>query len=139
VLFVDTSFFYALASDKDADHERVREVFATLDPRRLPDLCLTTNLVVLETIKLARRYVGHEAAVRMGRSLYAETFARIHWITPGEEKEAFEYLARHEDKHYSPVDCTSFVVMEAFGIEEALTIDKDFTHRFIARPGPRPR
>jgi hypothetical protein len=33
----------------------------------------------------------------------------------------------------------SFVVMEAQGIAEALTIDSDFTHRFLARPGPKPR
>jgi hypothetical protein len=26
--------------------------------------------------------------------------------------------------------------MEKLGIHEALTVDGDFTHRFIARPGP---
>jgi predicted nucleic acid-binding protein len=34
------------------------------------------------------------------------------------------------------VDCLSFVVMEKLGIREALAVDSDFTHRFIARPGP---
>ena len=34
------------------------------------------------------------------------------------------------------VDCVSFVVMEKLGIREALAVDEDFTHRFIARPGP---
>ena len=72
-----------------------------------------------------------------GRRLYAETMARIHWASPAEEKEAFAYLVRHQDKNYSPVDCVSFVVMESLGLTEALTIDDDFTHRFIARPGPR--
>jgi len=32
-----------------------------------------------------------------------------------------------------------FVVMDGHGIGEALTIDRDFTHRFVVRPGPRPR
>jgi predicted nucleic acid-binding protein len=35
------------------------------------------------------------------------------------------------------VDCLSFVVMEKLGIREALAVDSDFTHRFIARPGPK--
>jgi predicted nucleic acid-binding protein len=52
---------------------------------------------------------------------------------------AFEYLKRHRDKTYSAVDCLSFVVMEKHGITEALAIDDDFTHRFTARPGPRPK
>jgi predicted nucleic acid-binding protein len=139
VIFVDTGFFFALASEKDPDHERVREVFETLDPRRLPELCLTTNHVVMETIRLTRRQIGHAAAVSMGQQLYSEALARIHWTTPKEEHDAFGYLSRFADQRYSPVDCVSFVVMEAQGIQEALAIDRDFTHRFIARPGPRPR
>lgn len=139
MIFVDTGFFFALASEKDPDHERVKAVFEEFDSMRLPDLWLTTNHVVIETIRLTRRQIGHAAAVAMGRSLYGETLARIHWATPAEEKQAFDYLARHADKRYSPVDCASFVVMDGYGIGEALTIDRDFTHRFVARPGPRPR
>jgi predicted nucleic acid-binding protein len=36
------------------------------------------------------------------------------------------------------VDCLSFVVMEQQDIREALAVDSDFTHRFLARPGPAP-
>jgi uncharacterized protein len=137
--FVDTSFFFALASANDPDHVRVRDVFDEFDPKQLPDLWMTTNHVVMETIRLTKRQVGHEAAVKMGKRLYGQKLARIHWTAPKEEREAFDYLARHADQRYSPVDCVSFVVMEAQGIREALTIDRDFTHRFSARPGPRPK
>ena len=51
----------------------------------------------------------------------------------------FDYFKRHSDKKYSTVDCLSFVVMESLGIREALAVDEDFTHRFVTRPGPRPR
>jgi predicted nucleic acid-binding protein len=37
------------------------------------------------------------------------------------------------------VDCLSFVVMEKLGISEALAVDDDFTHHFVARPGPLKR
>jgi predicted nucleic acid-binding protein len=48
----------------------------------------------------------------------------------------FECLKQHADQGYSMVDCLSFVVMHQNGIREALAVDSDFTHRFIARPGP---
>jgi len=75
----------------------------------------------------------------MGERLYDESMARIHGATPEEEHEAFDYLKKYSDKEYSSVDCLSFVIMEQHGIEEALTVDGDFTHRFIARPGPAPK
>lgn len=136
MIFVDTSFFYALASAKDPDHERVREVFEGFGNRRLRGFLLTTNHTVFETIRLARRRRGHRAAVEMGQQLYAEKISRIHWASPEEEKAAFDYLVKYHDKNYSPVDCLSFVVMERLNITEALAVNSDFTHRFIARPGP---
>ena len=54
MIFVDTGFFYALASAKDPDHDRVVEVFETFRNQRLSDVLLTTNHVVFETIELAR-------------------------------------------------------------------------------------
>jgi uncharacterized protein len=139
VIFVDTGFFFALAAEDDPDHERVRAVFEELDPKRLSQLCITTNHVVFETITLTRASSGHREAVSMGRRLYKQVLARIHWATPGEEKRAFDYLVQHRDKGYSAVDCLSFAIMEQYGIQEALAIDSDFTHRFIARPGPAPK
>lgn len=37
-----------------------------------------------------------------------------------------DLLARRADKNWSLTDCISFVVMEEEGIQEALTIDRDF-------------
>lgn len=136
MIFVDTSFFFPLVSANDRDHPRVRQVFEGLGNRRLPDLLLTTNHVVAETITLARVRAGHDLAVRVGRYLYSEKMARIHWASPAEEKNAFEYLAKHRDKEYSFTDCLSFVVMDAFGITEAWAVDSDFAHRFAVQPGP---
>jgi uncharacterized protein len=101
VIFVDTSFFFPLVSAHDRDHSRVRKVIEDLGNRRLPDVLITTNHVVGETITLARVRGGHELAVQVGRHLYAEKMARIHWASPDQEKAAFEYLAKHRDKEYS--------------------------------------
>lgn len=133
--FLDTGFLFALISKRDAHHARVVEVFRELRGLRLADHVLTTNHVVAEAVTLTRK-IGHEEAARLGDQLYGEKLARIHWASPEDERAAFEYFKRHHDQAYSFVDCLSFVVMENLGIREALAVDSDFTHRFVARPGP---
>ncbi len=139
MIFVDTSFFFPLLSAYDRDHERVRAVFESLRGRRLSDLLLTTNHVVWETITLARTRGDHALAVQVGEYLYGQKLARIHWTTPDEERAAFAYFTNYRDKDYSFIDCLSFVVMGAFGINEAWAVDSDFAHRFVVRPEPKRR
>lgn len=135
MIFVDTGFLFALVSKRDVHHKRVVDVFREFGNRRLADHLVTTNHVVGEAITLTLK-IGHRKAVRLGEQLYSEKLARIHWATPEEERTAFDYFRRHQDQAYSMVDCLSFVVMEKLGIREAFAVDSDFTHRFIARPGP---
>ena len=138
MIFVDTSFLYPLFCAEDSDHERVRETLEGYRGRSPRDLFLTTNHVIGETITLVRMRPPkrHDAAVKLGERLYAEALARVYWATPEDERAAFEYFCTHQDKEYSFVDCLSFAVMEKLGIHEALAIDEDFTHQFIAHPGP---
>ena len=135
MIFLDTGFIFALISKRDAHHQRVVDVFRTFKDLRLADHLLTTNHVVAEAITLTRK-IGHDQAARLGDQLYREKLARIHWASPDEERDAFAYFKQHEDQTYSFVDCLSFVVTEKLGISEACAVDSDFTHRFVARPGP---
>jgi predicted nucleic acid-binding protein len=139
VIFVDTGFLIALFSKRDRHHQRAAAVFREFEGKRLADHLLTTDHVVFETVTFFVKKVSHERAVYVGERLYAEKLARIHRATYDEQTAAFAYLKRHVDKRYSAVDCLSFVVMDKLGIREALAVDEDFTHRFIARPGPMPR
>ncbi len=138
MIFVDTSFLFPLFCANDPDHDRVREVLETYRGRRTRDLFLTTNYVVAETVTLIRMTPprSHAAAVKAGEHLYDETLASLHWATVEEEREAFSYFKKYQDKEYSFVDCLSFVVMDKLGITEALAVDADFTHQFVAYPGP---
>jgi predicted nucleic acid-binding protein len=91
--------------------------------------------VIVEAVTLTLK-IGHGKAAKLGEQLYSENLARIHWATREDELTAFDYFKRHQDQTYSMVDCLSFIVMERLGIREALAVDSDFTHRFVARPGP---
>lgn len=145
MIFLDTGFLFALFVEGDDDHGRVQEVFERFRGQRLQDLLLTTNYVVAETVTLLRKRghpdsrVRHGLAVSVGEQLLAGILGRVHRASADEEGAALVYLAKHQDQDYSFVDCLSFVVMDALAITGALAIDGDFTHRFIARPGPRPR
>ena len=135
MIFVDTSFLAALLLPKDANHSRAVRAIEALDRRRLSDLLLTTNNVVLETITVARYEGDHRVAVRAGELLYGGAMARLYRTTAEDEQEAFAYLRLHQDKAYSAVDCLSFVVMLKHGITEAFSFDDDFSHRFVMLPG----
>ena len=139
MIFVDTGFLFAFFSEDDASHARVTEVFEEFKGRNLAEILVTTDHVASETITLTRYRISHERAVFVGERLYSEKMARIHRASFEEQRAAFDFFTRHADKKYSMVDCLSFVVMERLGIREALAVDEDFTHRFLARPGPRPK
>jgi len=143
VIFLDTGFLLALASARDENHGRALDVLNSYRGGSLWDQVITTNHVVAEAITAVRFKAephnlpkGHALAVEIGRGLYDGAFGKIYDVTTDEERSAFEYFARHQDKAYSFVDCISFVVMDKLGLREALSVDGDFTHRFLARPGP---
>jgi predicted nucleic acid-binding protein len=114
VIFVDTGYLFAFFSEDDANHARVAEVLEAFKGRNLPEILVTTDHVVSETITLTRYRISHERAVFVGKRLYGEKMARIHRASFEEQRAAFDY-------------------------REALAVDEDFTHRFVAWPGPRPK
>jgi predicted nucleic acid-binding protein len=131
----------------DESHLRVREVAEERRGQPLRDLLVTTPHVIFETLTFVRNAqregkpsseMRHRNAVRVGEHLLAGTLARLHRPSEEDERRAFEYFRKHKDQEYSMVDCLSFVVMDQLGITEAWAVDRDFTHRFIARPGPKP-
>jgi len=145
VIFLDTGFLFALVYADDVHHARVREVLERYRGRPLAEFVVTTNHVLAETVTLILMKAGpdprgrHELAVRVGQQIMAEVFGQLHHCTVDEERAALAYLGRHQDKGYSFVDCVSFVIMDRLGIQEAFTVDGDFTHRFVALPGPLPK
>ena len=91
---------------------------------------LTTNLIVGETWTLLRRKAGHRYAVGFldGVELLAsEGKLLVHAVTGDEESRAWRWLRRHDERVYSFVDATSFEVMRARRLREALAFDNDFT------------
>jgi len=122
VIFVDTSYWIAAATDDDAHHDEARRLARSADA-----LLVTTNHVRGETWTFLNRRHGHAAAVafleRMSRALRL----RIEFVSREVEEEAWRWLRRRAEREYSFVDATSFAVMRSLRIREALAFDADFT------------
>ena len=72
MIFVDTGFFFALfAKEEGARHAQARALMDTLRNRRAPEVLITTDAVIAETITLVQGSVkrnAHSRAVMIGDS-----------------------------------------------------------------------
>ena len=122
MIFVDTSFWFALAAPRDDRHDDARELLARYRSSPL----VTTNHVCGETWTLLRRRAGHRAAVAFLDGSDAAARLRVEFVTPELEADALTWLRRHDERPYSFVDATTFAWMRALRIRDAVASDDDF-------------
>ena len=123
MIFVDSSFWIALFLRRDLRHTDA----ATLMRARDGEILVTSNHVRGETWTYLRRRAGHFWAVEFLDSLDRSRRTRVHSITPETEALALQWLRRHDERDYSFVDATSFALMHALAIHQALAFDCDFS------------
>ncbi|MBF0520856.1 MAG: PIN domain-containing protein [Nitrospirae bacterium] len=87
---------------------------------------LLTDFVFDETITAIANKTNHKTAVRMGEFLLSSNIVEFVWLTEALKKRAWEYFKKYTDKIYSFTDCTSFVLMEARGLQYYFSFDEDF-------------
>ena len=90
---------------------------------------LTSNLIMGQTWTLLRSRAGHTTAVGFIDRVDVLASANkpvVHAVTGDEESRAWRWLRRHDQRQYSFVDATSFEVMRARRLREALAFDNDF-------------
>jgi predicted nucleic acid-binding protein len=123
VIFVDTSFFVALRNVRDPWHEQAVSLFKGVEASDL----VTSNHVRGETWTFLRRRIGHQAAVGFLDAVERSPRLRVERVAAPQEENALRWLRRHDERVYSFVDATSFQLMEARRIREALAFDGDFS------------
>ena len=122
MIFVDTSFWFAITVPRDAHHEDARELLARYRDSPL----VTSNHVRGETWTLLRRRGGHRVASAFLEGVDAAARLRVEFVSPELEAESLTWLRRHDERPYSFVDGTSFALMRELRIREALAFDDDF-------------
>jgi predicted nucleic acid-binding protein len=121
LIFVDTSFWIAAYYPRDCWHG---EAVALFDRHRR-DLT-TSNHVRGETWTFLRRRLGHEHGGHFLDRLDATTTTDVVFVSQELEREALDWLRRHDERSYSFVDATSFALMRSLGITQAFAFDGDF-------------
>lgn len=123
MIFVDTSYWIATRILRDQWHDEAQNLWRAHNAGSL----VTSNLVVGETWTYLRRRVGHLAAIDFLDSVAASPRVGMIRIPEILEREAWGWLRRHDERPYSFVDATSFVLMGETRIHEALAFDGDFS------------
>lgn len=125
--FADTSWWIAWALPGDARH---RDAIAVLASVARTEQILSSNLVLGETWTFLRRRDSHRAAVafvdRVEILMGADRLVTQR-VTEPQERAAWDWLRRHDEREYSFVDATSFRVMRDRRLREALAFDGDFS------------
>ena len=113
----------ALRNRRDPRHVEARGLL-----ERYADSGLaTSNHVRGETWTYLRRRAGHSSAVGFLDTLDRSPRLQIVVVDERQEQEALRWLRRHDEREYSFVDATSFAMMRALRLREALAFDGDFS------------
>jgi uncharacterized protein len=124
MLFLDTSFFVSIIAKTDTLHVLSMEKVSELKDAEF----ITTEFVLLETANYFCKpfwrtkfidFLNHDELIELFTTIIPASSDLFH--------EALDLYAKRPDQSWSLVDCTNFVVMSQFKIQEALTADRHFT------------
>lgn len=122
MIYVDTSFWIGLRNRRDPYHDEARALYRLHADSGL----VSSNHVRGETWTYLRRKAGHGAAVSFLDMAERSPRLQIRLVDEKQEAEALRWLRQHDEREYSFVDATSFALMRALRMREALAFDGDF-------------
>lgn len=122
--FADTWFWIALFSKRDQDHQNATKLAELAKDRTL----VTSEMVLTELMNM---YADKGKYWRNLVARYVEQL-QSHPSTVVVEQDhayftyAMDKYKAYSDKHWSLTDCSSFVIMDEYSIQHALTNDRHF-------------
>ena len=123
-LFVDSSAWIALRSQRDQHHAEADRLFREALTRRIP--LLTTSLVVAETHRLTLFRAGVQPARRFLELIDESPSVTIQFPAAADHAAARGWLERLGSRPVNYTDAVSFAVMQAADCGHALAFDQDF-------------
>ncbi len=125
-VFVDTAGWANLFVETEPYYEQARQWFQKA--RQQSQEMVTTNYVVIELVALltSSLRVSRPQLFKYVDAVRDAPYIRLVHIDAAIDQAAWNLLKSREDKAWSFVDSTSFVVMQQLGIKEALTTDHHF-------------
>lgn len=124
-IFVDTSAFVAIQDSKDINHKKALRFWKQIAQQAIS--VYTTNFIFDETYTLLLKRISKEAAIDFGIAIMESSLIQMVHIDEKLQAAAWNIAIEYQDKKFSFTDCTSFAVMNRYGINDAFAFDSHFT------------
>lgn len=121
VVFADTAFYVALLSSRDALHSRTLEFLAGYAGQ-----IVTTEFIVMEVANFNSRPADRQRFLDLVAQIRTDPHSQLIPASSDLFVRGIDLFAKRPDKDWSLTDCTSFVVMTAQNLTDALTTDEHF-------------
>jgi predicted nucleic acid-binding protein len=125
-LFVDTSGWGNLIDSAQPHHSQAATIYRAA--RQQERKIITTNYIIVELVALPTSplRVSRSKTVAFIDGLRTSPYVEFVHVDLILQEQAWQLFKSREDKLWSLVDCTSFVVMKQRSILEAVTTDHHF-------------
>ena len=125
-IFIDTSALIAYYNADDRHHGEALEIMRKIESGEVPlTRFYITDYIFDETITFMECVLkSHRLALDVGEALLSSPFTTMLRIDEKCFKDAWSRFA--EIKRVSFTDCSSFAVMEKYGVTHAFTFDRHF-------------
>ena len=125
-LFVDTSGWANLIDVSQPFHSLSVKTYQNM--RSQKHKIITTSYIITELIALLSSplRIPRPKAIAFIQSLKTSPYIEVIHISKEIDTKAWELLVQRQDKEWSLVDCSSFIVMQKCKITESLTSDHHF-------------
>ncbi|MEM8858312.1 MAG: type II toxin-antitoxin system VapC family toxin [Chloroflexota bacterium] len=123
-VFLDASYAIALSSPNDKYHEAAVLLAHKLQENQTK--LITTRAILLEIENALSKQKFRSAAVQLLIAIEADPNIEIIELDAQLYLNALKLFRERPDKGWGLTDCTSFVVMDKYGLQNALTADHHF-------------
>ena len=126
---MDSSSYLSLVNGNDIHHKQARKIWDQIAKERWNTF--TSNFIIAETHSLFLIRLGQKAATLFLHEI-VKSKTTIERVSPQDEKRAYSIIFQYDDKDFSLIDATSFIVMERLHISYAFTFDRHFEQYGLA-------
>ena len=120
-IFIDTSYFLALVNSRDKYHAAAKATAAQVAPP-----FVTSEAVLFELGNALSRPPYRLLGIHALRQIRADGDIEVVHITPDLFAQTVAFYQSRPDQAWGLTDCSSFVIMQQRGLQEALTADNHF-------------
>jgi uncharacterized protein len=125
-LFVDTAGWGHLLDPTQKHHALAATIYR--DARQQGRKLITTNYILAELTALLTSplRIPRPKIIAFVEGFKASSYIKIIHVDPSLDEQAWQLFSQRQDKEWSLVDCSSFVIMPQHGLIEVLTTDHHF-------------